>query len=373
MAEESSGIVGKAKAALAAARRRSRMLDHALNMLQHYSNVQGGVLAGAATYFGFLSFFPILVLAFAVIGYVAKAYPNAEDSLVTAIQQVFPGIVTVDGAHNTISMDQVKSAKAIAGITGFVGVLYSGLGWVSGLRQALQGAFQIPPSKKYGFLVGKGVDLLALAVLGIVLIMSVGISGLVTGLAGRVLSWIGLSGSAIGTPLVWTVGILLGLAASTLLFLVMYRLLGDPDLDALPLWQGALLGAIGFELLKLLVVNVLGAVGGSSFAPLAIAITLVVWINYFSRLVIYGAAWAMTSQHSASALAVRAARQLAAEQTAEQTAEQADETPTPVGPKPAAAFTGGAAGTLAGRFDPGSAVAGAAAAVLAVVLLGRQD
>lgn len=42
-------------------------------------------------------------------------------------------------------------------------------------------------------------------------------------------------------------------------------------------------------------VNVLGGVGGSPFAPLAIAITLVVWINYFSRLVLYGAAWAFTT------------------------------------------------------------------------------
>lgn len=368
MADDESGIIGKLKAALAAARRRSRPLDHTLNMVKHYGNVQGGVLAGAVTYFGFLSFFPLLVLAFAVIGYVAKAYPNAEDSLVTAIQQVFPGIVTIDGAHNTISMGQVKDAKAVAGITGFIGVLYSGLGWVSGLRQALQGAFQIPPSKKYSFLIGKGVDLLALGILGAVLILSVGISSVVKGLAGTIIDAIGLSGSAIGSPLVWAIGILLGLAASTLLFFVMYRLLGDPEVGAKPLWQGALLGAIGFEALKLLVVNVLGAVGGSSFAPLAIAITLVVWINYFSRLVLYGASWAMTSEHSAAALALRAARQLAADQAAADGAA----TPTPVGGKPAAAFSG-AAGTLAGRFDPGSAVAGAAAAVLAVVLFWRQD
>lgn len=367
MAEDASGIVGKAKAALATARRRSPPLDHTLNMLKHYSNVQGGVLAGAATYFGFLSFFPLLVLAFAVIGYVAKAYPNAEDSLVTAIQQVFPGIVTVNGAHHTISMGQVQSAKAVAGITGFVGVLYSGLGWVSGLRQALQGAFQVPPSKKHSFFVGKAVDLVALALLGLVLLVSVGISGVVKGLAGKMISWIGLSGSPIGSPLVWTVGILLGLAASTLLFFVMYRLLGHSDLEARPLWRGALLAAIGFEALKLLVVNVLGAVGGSSFAPLAISITLVVWINYFSRLAIYGASWAMTSEDSAPVLAARAARRLVAEQAD----VDADARPSPAGAQPAA-VSSAAAGALV-RFDPGSAVAGAVAAVLAIVLFWRRN
>lgn len=368
-AEGGSGVFATAKRRLTAARRRSRFLDHLLNMLTHYGNVQGGVLAGAVTYFGFLSFFPILALAFAVVGFVAKGYPNAEDSLVNAIQQVFPGIVTLHGGNNTISMDQIKNAKAAAGIIGFLGVLYSGLNWMSGLRKALQGAFQIPASKKYNFFVGKGIDLVVMAILGLVLMVSVGFSSVAKGLAGTVLSWVGMSDTAIGTPLVWAVGIVLGLAASTLLFFVMYRLLGAPDLSGKALWQGALLGAIGFELLKFLVVNVLGAVGGSPFAPLAIAITLVVWINYFSRLVIYGASWAMTSELSASALALRAARLMAAEQ-AEQVGKQSA---TPVGAKPADLVAGASTGTLAGRFDPGSAIAGAAAAAAAVILFWRND
>jgi membrane protein len=164
-------------------------------------------------------------------------------------------------------------------------------------------------------------------------------------------------------------GILLGLAASTLLFFVMYRLLGGSELAAKPIWQGALVGATGFEALKLLVVYVLGAVGGSPFAPLAIAITLVVWINYFSRLVIYGASWSMTTRQSAAALALQASRRLAAEQAA----KLGEHTPTPVGAKPPEAVAAGAPGSLAARFDPGSAVAGAAAAVLAVLLFWRQD
>ena len=43
MADEKSGVVDRAKRALAAARRRSRLLDHAMNTLTHYGNVQGGV------------------------------------------------------------------------------------------------------------------------------------------------------------------------------------------------------------------------------------------------------------------------------------------------------------------------------------------
>src|SRR6478609_6479523 len=182
MAEEQSGVIGKTKAAFAAARRRSRFLDHLLNTLKHYRNVQGNVLAGAVTYFGFLSFFPLLALAFAVVGYISQSFPDAQDSLVTAIQQVFPGIVTTDGAGNTISMKQIEDSADVAGIIGFVLLLYAGLGWVSGLRVALQSAFLVPPSEKRNFVVGKGVDLVVLAILGLVLIVSVAISSVVKGL-----------------------------------------------------------------------------------------------------------------------------------------------------------------------------------------------
>ncbi len=59
----------------------------------HYGEVNGSAQAGAVTYYGFLSFFPILALAFFVVGYVARVYPAAQDNLVAAIQQVLPGIV----------------------------------------------------------------------------------------------------------------------------------------------------------------------------------------------------------------------------------------------------------------------------------------
>ena len=53
------------KERLEALRRRRPFVDHVLRMQEHYSAVKAGQQAGAVTYFGFLSFFPILALAFA--------------------------------------------------------------------------------------------------------------------------------------------------------------------------------------------------------------------------------------------------------------------------------------------------------------------
>lgn len=355
---EQGGVVARARGAFTAIRRRSRLIDHLVATLQHYGEVKGSLLAGAATYFGFLSFFPLLALAFAVVGYVARDFPNAQRNLINAIHQVFPGIITMHGQGNTISIDQIKSAKTTAGLIGFVGLLYSGLGWVSGLRKALLSTFGIASKSGYNFVVGKAVDLVVLISLGVVLMVSVGITGVIKGLAHRVLSWAGLAHSWIGTPLIWTIGVGFGIAASALLFYIMYRVLGAPDLPRRALWQGAILAAAGFEVLKEIVVNVLGQLGGSAFAPLAIAITLVIWINYFSRLVVYGASWAVTAP-------LTNPLRVGQEQRAEDSAYAASAAAPEGDPEPA--------GTLAHRFDLGSAIAGAAAAAVALLVIRRPD
>lgn len=367
MAEGQSDKATGIKARLQAARERFPFLDHLIAMVEHYNKVEGNVLAGAATYFGFLSFFPILALAFAVVGYVSVAYPDARENLVEAIEQIFPGIVSSSDKEGTISLTNIENSKDAAGIIGFFGVLYSGLNWISGLRMALQDAFEIPRDKQGNFFVGKGIDLIALVVIGAILIVSVGITGVVQGFADTVLGWIGLTDTLLGPLLIRVFAVVLGVASSTVLFFVMYKLLGRPNLPAKPLWQGALLGAAGFEALKLIAVNVLDGVGGSAVAPLAIAITLVIWINYFSRLIVYGASWAVTSPLAHDMIERRSDASAAAVARADFADEEARVTPAA-----AMALRDADAGP-AGRIDAGSAVMGAAAAFVAAAFFWRRE
>ncbi len=365
MAEDKQGIGSKAKGRIERLRARYPFVDHVVRMQAHYAKIQGNVLAGAVTYFGFLSFFPILALAFAVVGYVSIAYPDARENLITAIEQLLPGVISSDGQPGTISLKDIEDAKAFAGVIGFAGVLYSGLGWLSGMRKALRDAFQVPESRRRSFVVGKGVDLATMVVIGLVLIVSVGISGVVKGLTDDIVSSMGLDGFGLAQPVVWLVGLVLGVAASTLLLFIIYWVLPDPDIPTRALWQGALLGALAFEVLKQVVVNVLGGVGGSPFAPLAIAITLVVWINYFSRIIMYGAAWAMTSELSTAAIESRRAKSEAFVAAA---------AVAPVNARvPVMAHRQAPTPSPKGRFDAGSALVGAAAAAVAAAVLSRRD
>ena len=282
-------IVDKVKQRIAVARERRPLLDHVVRTVEHYGNVKGNIQAGAITYFAFISFFPIVALAFAVIGFVARVYDGAEGDLVDAINSLLPGLV--GEGEGQISLSDIReSAPGILSV-GIVVVLYSGLAWLSSMRDALIVMFVLPPREQPNFFVGKVRDLVALVLLGLVLMVSVGISGVVRGLSEQILDWVGL-GSGMGW-LLGLIAVVIGLAANALLFFALFRILANPDLPRRALWTGAFLGALGFEVLKQISQLLLQSTANSpAFQAFGIALILVVWIYYFSRVVMYAAAWA---------------------------------------------------------------------------------
>ena len=287
------------KERIAEVRERRPLIDHLVRMQEHYGEVKAGQQAGAVTYFAFLSFFPILALAFFVVGLVAKVYPGARGDLSDALNAVIPGLVGT--RDNQVQISDIETAAATAGIVGAVILLYSGLGWLGAMRDALVVVFEVPAKEQPNFVFGKLRDLVTLALIGLILLVSVAAAGLIGGFADQLLDWLGLGGE-LGW-LVKLLSIVLGFGANMLLFFAMFVLLAEPHTPRRSLWSGAFLGAIAFEVLKqvsgLLIAS---TTGNPAFQAFGIALIVLVWINYFSRVVLYATAWAHTSP------AARAAR-----------------------------------------------------------------
>jgi membrane protein len=283
------------KERLAALRLRRPLIDHVVRMQEHYGAVNAGQQAGAVTYFAFLSFFPILALGFLVVGWIAVVYPKAESNLTTAINQLLPGII--GPGDDQISLSDFQGAQTTIGVVALVslaGVLYAGLGWLSGMRAALEIVFEVPKKDLPGFVGGKLRDLVTLALIGAILIISVGVSGLVNSYSKKLLDLVGLSETL--SPLLQLLTVVLGILASMLLFFSLFKLLAEPATPTRSLWSGALLGALAFEVLKRLSGLLLGLTKDQpAFQAFGIALILVIWINYFSRVILYAAAWAHTS------------------------------------------------------------------------------
>ncbi len=292
-----AALKDRATAFFGRARARSHLLDHAIRTQQHYTAVKGSFRAGAVTYYAFLSFFPILAVAFFVVGYASQFFPNVEDNLVTALESVLPGLI--GEGSDQISLTEVQKAAGTVGLIGLVVLIYSGLGWISCMRDALIQVFEEPRALQPSFVVGKLRDLLTLAVIGLILIVSVAISGVVTGFSREFLELLGLDQGL--TPELALLGVLLGGAADMLLFFAIFKLLARPRLPQRSLWGGAVLGAVGAELLKWLSSFLIGLTKDQpAFQAFGIALILLVWINYFSRVVVYAAAWAHTDAAASS-------------------------------------------------------------------------
>ena len=334
-----------AKARIHEVRERRPFIDHLVRMVEHYGDVKGSALAAAVTYFAFLSFFPILALAFAIFGQVTKVYENAQDTLLDAANSVLPNLI---GGENGISLETLQGSAPGIFSVGILLALYSGLGWLSGMRQALIAVFEEPEREQPNFVLGKLRDILALLALGSVLVVSVAVSGVATKVLTPILDALSL-GPVAGVVLV-VLALVLGLAANALLFFAFFRLLAAPEVPSRSLWSGALLGAVAFEVLKQLSTLLLKSTANSeAFQAFGIALILVVWINYFSRVVVYAAAWAHTSPEA------RAAREagLVSEQTVEgpgidlaAAADVVRPTGAPAASSPATAFAAGAAAML---------------------------
>jgi membrane protein len=290
------GPLARVYARLRRARARSSVLDHAVRTVDRNSDVLASRWAGAITYFGFLSFFPLLALAFAVVGYVSDSFPGAQDAVTTAVADIFPSLI--GSGDGQINIQDVIDAKAGAGLLGLLGLLYSGLGWVDALRDGLRRVFGTL-DERLGFVAKKLGDVIVLVLLGISLIASVVVTSLATAVTEDVLGLVDLQDSLVATGLLRVLSVTLALAADTVLFAILISRLSGARLPWSRVRSGAVLGAVGFEVLKLLATFLIGrATGNPVYATFGVVVGLLVWMNLLSRLILFAAAWTATLPYS---------------------------------------------------------------------------
>ncbi|MFF2043280.1 YihY/virulence factor BrkB family protein [Kitasatospora sp. NPDC058170] len=274
---------------------------------EHFTAARGNRLAGAVTFFGFLALFPLLTVALAIAA--ATLSDSRIDELQKRISDQLPGI---SDALNLPSL--VANAGAVGLVSGVL-LLLSGLGWVDTMRTSIRDIWQLPEEDGNPVL-RKAWDCVVLGGLGLISLFSLAASAAGTTLAGRLADWIGLGTGGPGGYLLTGVGLLIAVAADTVLFAYLLapfpRIGGQQRRDVL---QGALIGAVGFELLKVLLASYLGSVAGRSlYGAFGVPVALLLWINFVSRLLMYCVAWtALADPAAARERAVARAREVLAE------------------------------------------------------------
>jgi membrane protein len=280
---------------LAQLRERHEWLDHVLRAATRYTERHGDHYAAAITFFSVLSLVPLLMIAFAVAGYVLFFNPALLQELRTGISENLPA--GLDPVVNPI-IDQAVASRTAVGVLGLLAALYSGIGWMSNLREALSEQWaQVPETpalpKRLLF------DLLALGGLGLALVGSFAITGIASAFAATLLELVGLGDEGWAQFALGVLGFVLGLVANWLIFLWVIARLPREHARFRSAAKAALLGAIGFEVLKQVMQvylrSVLDSPSGAVFGSL---LGLMVFAFFASRFVLFVTAWAATSREN---------------------------------------------------------------------------
>jgi membrane protein len=235
---------------------------------RRYGDVGGNHLAAALTLQAFLSIFPLLLVAIAVLGFVAAG--SQTDVAGRLVENL--GLKGESAKMVTDAVGSAKSSRKAASVVGLVGLLWSGLGLVGALQYAYNSVWQVND---------RGMKDKAFGLLWLV---------------GAALLFVG--GAAATTVLRWLPGpvaplaILVAFAVSFGLWLWTSRVLPNTNLPWKALVPGALVGAIGLEILKIAgAYYVPKAVASSSqlYGSLGIVFAVLAWLLLFGRLVVYSA------------------------------------------------------------------------------------
>ncbi|SDP00997.1 membrane protein [Nakamurella panacisegetis] len=262
----------------------------------------GSQFAAAITYFSFLSLVPILMVAFSAAGFVLSSRPDLLAKLQAEVTKQIPGDLssTISGA-----LDQAVGARFTVGIIGLVLALYSGIGWMGNVRQAVQAQWR-PDFDDNQEIAAEGFaktlfrNLWMLAGLGLALVVSLALSSIGGSLTHTVARLVGLDGQAWFTPVITVAAWVLAIAADVLIFLWVYSVLPPKHMKAprKALIRGSIIAAAGFEVLKFALTTILpgalsGGATGKVFGPI---IGLLAFFNLVATLVLFVAAWISTSE-----------------------------------------------------------------------------
>ena len=258
---------------------------------QRYSDTRGNILAAGISYFAFFSIFPAVALAFTVFGFVLRGNSELLGVIADQLNANLPGFVRDQQHPDGLIPIQAPQAATltITGVIGFVSLVLAGLGWLGATRDGIRAVFRLPGSG--GNLVANKLrDLGVLFTLGLGIAVSGVLTSAMAAAAGSIADALGLPGQD------WVVqlaGLSVSVLADTGLMLVLIRVLSGVSCPWRDLSHGALVGGVGFSLLKLSAGGLLPRLTNNPlFASIAIVVGLLIWLNLIARLTLIAAAWA---------------------------------------------------------------------------------
>jgi membrane protein len=252
--------------------------------LRKFNDDNGFFLASGITFNILINLIPFIMLLLALVG----AYLYNDQEVLNYIRAYFRDMAPALDPKIMKSLMDVIQKRQIVGILGFVGLLWFST-WVFGsLRIALNIVFRV--EKSGGMLRGIGIDLLMILLAGILLLVSMILSSVVTFLQG----YQGQIPVAIGPTIQWILKYLLPFFLTVGMFFLIYKIIPNKRVHFKSALQAALFTGLLWELAKHLFAWYVVHLAEYSivYGSLSTLVVFVLWVYYSSTILIVGGEFA---------------------------------------------------------------------------------
>ncbi|MFF4748630.1 YihY/virulence factor BrkB family protein [Streptomyces sp. NPDC002514] len=264
---------------------------HAWRAYERLDRVKWTRLAAAMTFISFIALFPLLTVAASIAA--ATLSTAQQTQLQKKIAEQVPGISSQLDINAL-----VQNAGTVGLIAGAV-LLFTGIGWVGQMRDCLRAVWERAEATENPVL-RKAVDAGVLVGLGGALLATIAISTVASALVGWISDQLGLDRASWGSLLLRVAAFAVAVLADFLVLLYVLTLLPGVEPPRRRLIVAALIGAVGFELLKLLLSGYIqGVATKSMYGAFGVPVALLLWINLTAKLVLFCAAWTATQSDGA--------------------------------------------------------------------------
>ncbi|MFE9646861.1 YihY/virulence factor BrkB family protein [Streptomyces sp. NPDC006365] len=259
------------------------MATHAWRSYERLDRVKWTRLAAAMTFISFVSLFPLITVAAAVAA--ATLDEKGQQELEDKIAEQIPGI------SDQLDIGGLVNNAGTVGVIAGALLLFIGIGWVGSMRECLRAVWELPEPDENPVL-RKVQDAGVLVGLGGAVLVTIATSAVAATTVGWTARQLGIDEAGWGGALLQTAAFAIAVLADFLLLLYVLTLLPGVEPPRRRLFTAALIGAFGFELLKLLLSGYISGVASKSmYGAFGVPVALLLWINFTAKLVLFCAAW----------------------------------------------------------------------------------
>jgi YihY family inner membrane protein len=243
-------------------------------VVKKFGSDRGGQLAALMAFYGFLSLFPLLLLLITIVGLATGGSTSATHRVENSALKQFPVIGSQLGGNIHALHDRAGLGLAV----GIIGLVWGSLGVVQSAQYAMAEVWNVPLVERPGYLSRLLRSVAVIAAVGVFLLVSTSLAGVVT-VGNR--SGLALAGAVV-----------VSLVVNTGIYAVAFRMLTPRAIRWRWLLPGAGVGAAGWTILQY--------VGGALvdhtlrhtsqvYGFFAVVLGLLAWIYLGTQLTVYAA------------------------------------------------------------------------------------